>query len=104
MNEKCPQCGAPRSSNDTVCKYCGEKLTPVQTQEIPVAGNQQQVQSGQPVIIVNNGPQKPSYQTVQPIHISNTYNIGKKKKHVLLWIILIVIGLGVIGGIIGALG
>lgn len=102
MSEKCPQCGAPRSPNDTVCKYCGEKLSPVQTGEKTAAS--QQAQSGQPYVIINNGNQQPAYKTVQPIHISNTYNIGKKKKHVVLWIILILIGLGLIGAVIGALG
>ena len=70
MNTKCPQCGAPRSTTDTQCKYCGEKLIPLEVTEGQIN------QSPKPNLISN----KPQYKVVNPIHITTNYEINKPKE------------------------
>ena len=102
MSEKCPQCGAPRSPEDTVCKYCGEKLSPVQANQPQQAAVNQQTSQGQPVIIVNNnGASQPKYKPVQAIHISNTYVNKDKKKKGWIVVLAIIVVIGIIGAIAG---
>ena len=101
MNEKCPQCGAPRSPNDAVCKYCGEKLPIAQSSSNENHSSKTTSSNGQPVVIINNGStHKPQPSTVQPIQISNTYVYGKKKKRWLPIVIIVIIIIAVIISVI----
>lgn len=91
---RCPQCGAPINGNEEKCKYCGEKL-PLKEMPIHVVYNNENEKSRQP--ITNTGSDRPS------IHLSNTYYIGKRKKHPYLWIAFVLVAVFVLSAFLATL-
>ena len=85
MDNKCPNCGAPFSATDRVCKYCGAELKSQKaSDEVKKTDEVKKVSKGP--AITNTGSSKQAH-----IHLSNNYVIkGKRRKGWLIALIVIV--------------
>ncbi len=93
-NLNCPQCGAPITSNDTECRYCGEKLQqqPQYQQPQYQQPQYQQPQYPQPTQPQYQQPYYPQPQSAQYDGINPQWPIKSK------------VTAGVLGILLGGLG
>ncbi len=95
-NLNCPQCGAPITSNDTECRYCGEKLQ--QQPQYPQQQYPQYPQYQQPQYPQPQYPQYPQSQYPQPFNPQFNNGINPQ------WPIKNKTVAGVLGILLGSLG